>query len=138
MARVSYEMGDMLDRVEAIGSPGNLRKILEAGTKVCIEQMKLRTQEKHHVMTGEMMNSIRGGKVYEDLNSVYQYVYPQGRDGRGEDNAVKAFVINYGRGGHKTAKTGDKFITGKQKQLQDTVCEAMQAEAERIQNELMR
>lgn len=138
MAKVSYEMGDMLSRVEAMGSRENLRKILEAGTKKCIDQMKMRTQARHHIVTGEMMNSIQGGRIYEDLNSIYQYVYPQGRDSRGSDNAVKAFVINYGAGGHKTAKTGDKFITGKHKQLQDEVSGAMQAEADRIKNDLMR
>ena len=47
-------------------------------------------------------------------------------------------MINYGYGGKRTTKTGDKFITGNRKQLEDVVHEAMAAEADRIRNEIMR
>ena len=58
-------------------------------------------------------------------------VYPQGNDSRGVSNAMKAFVINYGYGGRKTKKTGDKFITGNQKRMEQGVFTAMQAESDR-------
>lgn len=35
-------------------------------------------------------------------------VYPQGEDGRGVSNALKAYVAHYGKG--KKIKSGDKFV----------------------------
>ncbi len=51
-------------------------------------------------------------------------------------NAKKAFVINYGYGGRKTKRTGDKFITGQKQTLSAAVGKAMQAESDRTVAEL--
>ena len=64
-------------------------------------------------------------------------VYPQGTDPRGIDNAKKAFVINYGYGGRRTKKTGDKFITGQKKRLEISATEAMQKENEKFIQEII-
>lgn len=138
MAGMTFEMGDMDERLGKLGSRESLRRILEAGTKRCIDQLQARTRERHHIVTGSMMESISGSRVHEDLGSVWQYVYPQGPDRNGKDNAVKAFVINYGRGGRKTRKTGDKFLTGKKNDLQSVVSSAMAAEADKVKDEIMR
>jgi hypothetical protein len=45
-------------------------------------------------------------------------------------------VINYGYGGRRTEKTGDKFITGKKNAMSERVSAAMQAESDRIIQEL--
>ena len=122
-------------RLGGLASRDAARRIVAAGAEVCARILSERTGQKRHVVTGSMAGNIRPGKYHEDLDVCWQDVYPQGNDGRGVSNAVKAFVINYGRGGKRTAKTGDKFITGKNRELQDEVSRAMQAEAARILQE---
>lgn len=136
MAKVTYDLSGIEDKLGALGSRENIRRIVEAGSKAAVMALQKRTQEKRHVVTGEMERSITAKELHEDLGSAWQYVYP-GEGGR-DENTVKAFVINYGRGGRRTAKTGDKFITGGTKQLDEAVKAAMAAEADRILNETMR
>ena len=136
MAKLEYDLSDIGDKLGALGSRENIRRIVEAGSKAAVMALQKRTQEKRHVVTGEMEKSISAGPLHEDLGSAWQYVYPG--DGGRDENTVKAFVINYGRGGRRTAKTGDKFITGNKKQLDEAVKAAMAAEADRILNETMR
>lgn len=126
------------EQLEKLGSRENAKRIVQAGSAAAVKELQARTAEKRHIMTGEMQKAFAPGLYHEDIDKCWQDVYPQGRDSRGVDNAKKAFIINYGYGGHKTAKTGDKFITGKKKTLEDAVSAAMQAEAERIINELTR
>ena len=124
--------------LEQLGSRENAKRIVEAGCAAAVEELQRRTDEAHHIVTGDMQRSFAPGIYHEDIDKCWQDVYPQGNDSRGKSNAKKAFVINYGRGKKRTAKTGDKFITGKQKTLQEAVGAAMRAEAERIKNEIMR
>ncbi len=138
MARMTVEMGQLEVQLKVLGERENLRRILQAGVEKCVEILQNRTDEKHHIITGDMRAGIKGGKIHEDVGSIWQDVYPQGNDRRGKSNAVKAYVINYGRGGRKTPKTGDKFITGKSAELKSAVRGAMAAEAEKIKNEVMR
>ena len=136
MARFDYDTGGFEDKLGRLGSRDNLRRILEAGSAEAVRQEQQRTVAAGHVITGEMLKSISAGVVHEDLGRVWQYVYP-GEGGQDRDT-VKAFVINYGRGGKRTAKTGDKFLTGKKQEMDDAVHAAMAAEADRILNETMR
>ena len=62
-------------------------------------------------------------------------VYPRDTDRKGVRNATKAYVINYGRG-KRRGKLGDRFITGKLQQTEEKVFQAMQAESDRILDEL--
>lgn len=124
--------------LEQLGDRKNAKRIVEAGSAAAVKELQSRTAAARHIMTGEMQASFAPGLYHEDIDKCWQDVYPQGYDARGVDNAKKAFVINYGRGGKKTRKTGDKFITGKTKTMEDAVSAAMQAEAERIKNEIMR
>ena len=136
MAKLEYDLNDIGEKLGALGSRENIRRIVEAGSKAAIMALQERTQEKRHVYTGEMERSITAKELHEDLGSAWQYVYP-GEGGQDRDT-VKAYVINYGRGGKRTAKTGDKFITGNKKQLDQAVQAAMQAEADRILQNTMR
>lgn len=136
MAKIEYNPGDFGDVLDKLGSRENIRAIVEAGSAAAVDWLKERTQMKGHVVTGKMMESVSAGPLHEDLGRAWQYVYPgQGGD---DTETVKAFVINYGRGGRKTEKTGDKFITGDKKQLEDIVRQAMAAKAEQIKNDIMR
>ena len=136
MARIDYDLSGFEEKLGALSSRENIRRIVEAGSKAAIMELQHRIQEKRHIVTGEMERSVSAGPLHEDLGSAWQYVYP-GEGGRDRDT-VKAYVINYGRCGKRTAKTGDKFITGNKKQLDEAVKAAMAAEADRILNETMR
>ena len=136
MARIDYDLSGFEEKLGALASRENIRRIVEAGSKAAIMALQERIQEKRHIVTGEMERSVSAGPLHEDLGSAWQYVYP-GAGGQDLDT-VKAYVINYGRGGKRTAKTGDKFITGNKKQLDEAVKAAMAAEADRILNETMR
>lgn len=136
MAKVSYRFPeDFAGRLSALGRDA-IRKIVMAGAEVCAEETKQEITRYRHVVTGDMMTGVAAGKYHEDLGEGWVEVYPQGYDSRGISNAKKAFVINYGRGGRKTAKTGDKFITGNKKTMQAIVNRAMQAESDRLIQEM--
>ena len=107
-----------------------------AGAEACIEETKKNVQQYRHVVTGSMMEGVAAGKYHEDIGSGWVEVYPQGEDSRGISNAKKAFVINYGYGQRKTAKTGDKFITGQTKTMQDVVAAAMRKKSDEIIQQL--
>jgi len=138
MAKVEFDMGIFGEQLEQLGSRENLRRILQAGSAAAVEDLKKSTAEHRHVVTGEMMAAIGPGPVHEDLGRAWQYVYPGGGSGQDKDLAVIAYVINYGYGGKRTKKTGDRFLTGHQDTLDEAVGRAMEAEAERIKNDIMR
>lgn len=139
MARaIEYSAGDFGKELDALMSRENIRRIVEAGSAAAVKFEQEQTRAAGHVITGQMKESISAGPYHEDLNTAWQYVYPSGTGDHGQDLTVAAYVINYGYGGKKTKKTGDKFITGNRKQLEDVVHEAMAAEADRIRNEIMR
>ena len=138
MAKIEYNAGDFGRELDQLMSRENIRRIVEAGSAAAVKYEQAQTQAAGHVITGQMKESISAGPYHEDLNAAWQYVYPGGEGDHGQDLTVVAYVINYGYGGKKTKKTGDKFITGNRKQLEDVVHEAMAAEADRIRNEIMR
>ena len=136
MARVEYDGFDQIDGLMGKLQRDAIRRIVMAGAEACVEETRRNVEQYRHVMTGSMMAGVAPGKYHEDIGSGWVEVYPQGDDRRGISNAKKAFVINYGYGGRRTAKTGDKFITGKTKSMQGIVSKAMQAESDRIMQEL--
>lgn len=138
MAKIEYNAGDFGRELDQLMSRENIRRIVEAGSAAAVKFEQEQTRAAGHVITGQMKESISAGPYHEDLNTAWQYVYPSGTGDHGQDLTVAAYVINYGYGGKKTKKTGDKFITGNRKQLEDVVHEAMAAEADRIRNEIMR
>ena len=125
-------------QLDRLGGREGARRIVDAGCMAAIDELKRKTAAKGHIVTGSMQESFAKGIYHESIDRCWQDVYPQGTDPRGVDNAKKAFIINFGRGNKRTKKTGDKFITGKDKTMEEAVCAAMRAEAERIKNEIMR
>ena len=128
---------DAIDgRLSMLGRPV-IRRIVEAGAKADVDEWRKNIRQAGHVRTGSMIENVRSSDYRETLGGGEIPVYPQGEDRNGVSNAMKAYVINYGRG-KRTAKMGDKFITGKEKQFEDAVSRAMQAEGDRILDEINR
>ena len=119
----------------------DIRRIVEAGSAAAIERMKSRIREKHYRpprSTGDMMDSVGANEYRETIGGGRQDVYPLGNDRKGERNATKAFVINYGRGGaRKTPHMRDYFIT-KDSAVEEIVQRAMEQEFDRIAAEKAR
>ena len=136
MAKMTYSGFENVERqLEKLGRE-TVKRLVNAGAKALEETTQELTQQYHHVgKTGSMKDSVKPGQYHETLDGGWQEVYPQGNDPRGVSNTVKAFVINYGYGGKRTEKTGDKFITGNKRKRQEAVTAAMEAENKKIINE---
>ena len=136
MAKLTYSGFENVERTfEKLGRE-TVKRLVNAGTNALVNTTKELIQQNHHIVTGAMERSVQPGQYHETIDGGWQEVYPQGSDSRGVTNTVKAFVINYGAGGNKTAKTGDKFITGSKKKRQEAVIAAMEAENKKILNEV--
>ena len=132
-------------RLNKLG-PTMIRKIVEAGAGAAEKQMADDTKARQHIRTGDMLESIGTNEYREFLHGGSVDVYPQGEDSRGVRNATKAYVINYGKGRRPMTRrpkknprrnlTGDKFITGSEKKTEAAVVQAMQAESDRLMEEL--
>ena len=131
MAKFEYSGPEELEQKLAGMERGMIKGIVMSGAEACTKEMQAMIGAYRHVKTGSMQRSVAPGNYHETMNGGWVDVYPQGEDGRGVSNAKKAFVINYGYGGRKTKKTGDKFITGNQKKMEQGVFTAMQAESDR-------
>jgi len=136
MARCEYSAGEGFDNTLTVLGRTAVREIVTAGAEACVQETQKVINDYRHVVTGSMMSHVAPGKYHEDLGSGWVEVYPQGEDSRGVSNAKKAFVINYGRGGRRTEKTGDKFITGHKATMSEIVSKAMQAESDRLIKQL--
>lgn len=131
MAKFEYSGTEELETRLAEMDKHMIKGIVMAGADACSREMQAMIGAYRHVRTGSMQQNVAPAKYHEDLNSGWVDVYPQGNDSRGVSNAKKAFVINYGYGGRKTKRTGDKFITGNKKRMEQGVFTAMQAESDR-------
>lgn len=70
---------------------------------------------------GELKKSIRATKVKEDKGGgLYVEVYPQGKDSKGEDNATKGFVLEFGR----SNMSGYPWMTAANERAAEAVSEA--------------
>ena len=132
MAKFTYSDGQDFDgKLDKLGRSA-VKTIVMAGAEQCTKDMQNVIGAYHHVKTGSMQQNVRPGIYHEDLNSGWVEVYPQGTDGRGIDNAMKAFVIDRGYGARRTKKTGDKFIKKNEKQFKTDVQRAMQDASARL------
>lgn len=136
MARCEYDGFERIDGQLTRLNRDMMRQVVMAGAEACVQQTKKEILQYRHVVTGNMMDSVAPGKYHEDIDSSWVEVYPQGDDGRGVSNAKKAFVINYGYGKRRTDRTGDKFITGNRKTMQEIVSRAMRAKSEELIKQL--
>ena len=151
MARLEIDDFAQCDRqLEMLLDRKNVRRIVEAGARKDVEEWRSNITAARHVRTGSMLKNVRPAEYHEFLGGGEMSVYPQGNDGKGVGNAMKAFVINYGRKGRmvKTKRgdnryirdrfPGDKFITSKQTETatEQAVKQAMQDESDRIIEEI--
>lgn len=138
MARMEIDgFSQLNEQFEKMLNRGNVRRIVEAGARKDAEEWRRNITAAGHVRTGSMLANVRPAQYHEFLGGGEMSVYPQGDDGKGVGNALKAFVINYGRKKkRRTARMGDKFITGKLAQSEAAVQAAMQAEGDRILDEI--
>lgn len=136
MARCEYDGFERVDGQLIRLNRDMMREVVMAGAAACVAETKKNVQQYRHVMTGSMLEGVAPGKVHEDIDQTWVEVYPQGDDRRGVSNAKKAFVINYGYGKRRTAKTGDKFITGHKSAMQEVVSRAMQAKSDEFIKQL--
>ncbi|MBR1821136.1 MAG: hypothetical protein IJ769_05885 [Clostridia bacterium] len=136
MARLTVEG---IEGIEAqLGQLGRpmIRRIVEAGARRDAVEQRGNISAAGHRRTGSMHFNVRAAEYHEIIGGGVINVYPQDSDKKGVPNALKAFVINYGRGKRRTKRMGDKFITGKLKQTEKAVHDAMQAESDRIISEI--
>jgi len=140
MAKFEYTGADGIEAQLQAMDRDMIKGIVMAGAEACVKEMQNLIGAYRHIgKTGSMQKNVAPAKYHEDLGSGWVDVYPQGSDSRGVSNAMKAFVINYGIGSNPTVrshkkkknKTGDKFITGNQKRMEQGVFTAMQAESDR-------
>lgn len=133
MAKITMAgFGEVEAQLNKLMSRSMIRQVVEAGARKAAEEMRSNIETAGHVRTHSMRDNVRPGAYHEDIGGGSMAVYPQDYDRKGAPNALKAFVINYGRGRRRTARTGDKFITGKLAQTEKAVRAAMQEESERI------
>ena len=137
LAKMSVDGFDAID--QTLGKMGRpmIQKIVEAGAKADDTEWRKNIKLGGHIRNSDMLDSVSPSEYREFLGGGQMNVYPQEYDRKGVANALKAYVINYGRG-KRTAKMGDKFITGRQQQFEEAVDRAMQAESDRIIDEINR
>lgn len=146
MASLKFDVDSAIGQLErteaALWKSGGKKRILQAGARVEMDLLGRETMTAGHYVTGNMMRSFKFGEYRDqDIDGASIAVYPQGNDGRGRKNNVKAFVIDRGLGGDPTHrgtanKTGDHFITESAPKTEGPVLTAMEAEANKILEEV--
>ena len=134
MARMKVDGTEFISEKLNGRSREMIKSITMAGAKAAEKRMRETTQRRQHVRPGDMLESVGDNGYREWYGGGSTEVYPQESDRKGVRNATKAYVINYGRGGVKRngGKMGDKFITGDEKNTEEAVYQAMQAESDRL------
>jgi hypothetical protein len=151
MARITFRGFDGIDeQFKKLMNPNQRRRIVEAGARKDVEEWHKYISRAGHVRTGNMMKSVHPSQYYGDVDGGVMKVYPWHEDSKGVPNALKAFVINYGRKGRKRKTRsgeeryieerfrGDKFITKNLPATEAAVQAAMQEESDRILDEINR
>lgn len=138
MARMAVDGTEFISEKLSSRSREMIKSITMAGAKAAEKRMRENTQRRQHVRTGDMLGSIGDNGYREWYGGGSTEVYPQESDRKGVRNATKAYVINYGLGGVKRngGKMGDKFITADEKNTEEAVYQAMQAESDRLIEEI--
>lgn len=123
---------DLAKLANAVG--GDLpEKMLDAGVDAAVQDWKEGITTHKHVDTGDMLNSV--GVAPETKTGRKREIYPLGTDRKGERNAEKAFVLNYGRSKglskrkkgkkSKSGLNGDRFVDDIQKNAELSTYKAM-------------
>lgn len=129
--QLSAQLGKLADR-------GMIRRIVEAGGSAAVDRMRHNITEKRHIKTRDMLESVGMTDYRETLNGGTVFVYPLGDDRRGQRNATKAFVINYGLRSQRNHPRSRDYFISKDAEVDRIVQEAMAREAEKIVEEVNR
>lgn len=70
---------------------------MRIGSEVFVDAWKRVIEEKGHVRTGAMRDSVAPTKIVHMGAGAFTEIYPQGKDSKHVRNAMKAYVINYGK-----------------------------------------
>lgn len=79
---------------------GTVNHMLYAGAKVMREEMKAALKEYKIKDTGDLIKSIKSGKIKKAGGEKYVTVSPTGYDRHGVPNAIKAYVYELGSSKH--------------------------------------
>lgn len=79
---------------------GTVNHMLYAGAKVMREEMKAALKEYKIKDTGDLIKSIKSGKIKKAGGAKYVTVSPTGYDRHGVPNAIKAYVYELGNSKH--------------------------------------
>lgn len=115
------------------------KKVLWAGAKVVEREMAATIQAKHHVVSGDMMRSVKMGEIHEDIDATWVDVYPQGTDHRGVENQMKAKIIitgYYDRATGKSRRKKDNYLAGMRKKVAPRVRAVMEQQFNMCMEEL--
>lgn len=111
MARMQYSdfaLERKLDMLEHDFRRQVTEKVLWAGGKVLVKEMRNAIEESHHVVNRYMKDSVEMSEVHTDIDYSYIDVATEGTDPRGVSNAMKNKIINYGYYNEGTGVRYDK------------------------------
>ena len=98
----------------------------EAG-KVVTKALQDVIEERGHVDTGAMKESVRASAVKKSGSARVTTIYPHGKDAKGVRNAEKAYIIHYGT----SKRRGDHFVDEAEERAMDAAEQTMQEVWER-------
>lgn len=136
MARLEVDMTQFNDRLAKLDSQLRRRFVcgmLAAGAGVMEKEMAQEIERRHHVVTGEMRDSVKRTEIHESLEGSYIDVYTQGEDSRGYRNEMKNQIINYGYWHHPTGRRvkKDDYIRKMRAGVEPKIIQAMEDEYQR-------
>ena len=124
--KAEAQLGGLTDR-------GKIKQIVLAGAEAATAEWKGLIGRAGHIRSGGMRDAVSPGEYVETMGGGKAVVYPRGNaPGRRISQTAKAYIINYGRGGRKSERMGDKFITSADEEMEAKVVEAMRDKAREI------
>lgn len=119
-------------QLEGLADRDKIKRIVMAGAGAAVGEWRSLIGGAGHVRSGGMRDAVSPGEYIETMGGGKAVAYPRGNAPTGISQTAKAYIINYGRGGRRSENMGDKFITGKDAEMERVVLEAMQTAADRI------
>jgi hypothetical protein len=128
-----FEFEKKLDQLAGALRVDVTRELLEAGAKVVAKEMQQAIQDNHHVLSGDMLESVAPTEVHMDVDVSSIEVYTQGTDSRGVKNEMKNVIISQGYyyRGVQNKRKPDQYLKGMRKRVEPRV-QAVMSEQMRI------
>lgn len=91
-------LDDLVNEMRRLGQMDGpvVAEMLDTAAEIVRESWRESAEAHGHVDTGAMIASI-DFPVKGDARTLYREIYPQGNDGKGVSNAMKAFILHYGK-----------------------------------------